>query len=89
MIEIPITPTSLIEAGARCLKGSCGNGSETQVDQDALIARIESIIDELQRQQRPRREARVRSFASRHQIGEIALQELIAWICDYREPASN
>jgi hypothetical protein len=79
-------PAALIEAGARCLKGECTEKVGQEVSRQELMDSISEILDSMQAQERPGRERTVRSFASRHHIEGVALEELIAWICDHREP---
>jgi hypothetical protein len=81
-----VTTSDLIKAGANCLKGECTAKVETEVNRQDLIAQIESTLDMIQERERPIRERRVQAFASRHGIEGAALDELVSWICDYREP---
>ena len=79
-------PVALIEAGARCLKGECTEKVREEVSRQELMDSILGILDSMDEQERPGRERRVRSFASRHHLEGVAVDELIAWICDHREP---
>ncbi len=80
------TAIDLIEAGARCSQGKCLTKTEDKKTQEELVQQIDAKIQKFQEQERPGRLKMVRKFADHHKIEGEALNELIAWICDYQNP---
>jgi len=77
------TPADIIRAGVRCLAGKCLPKEENHRSREEMIDSIEEKIQEILRQERPRREQEVRTFAAIHGLDEPTVAALIRFHLDH------